>query len=316
MDGKHSEDVTSAASGIGGVGAPAGIAAVDATDAVDAAGATDAGHAAGAADAADGTRSQRGINSGPAGAVLRRYAARILRGLLPTSCALCGAGSAETLCADCATQFFGASAALTRCRCCANPLPAMPEAAGPPHEQGQLCGHCQAHPPAFDVTITTADYAIPVDQLVLQLKFGHRLALASLFARLLRDAVLQQPGFVLPALLCPVPLGPRRLAERGYNQALEIARPLARSLGVALHPRLAARVRETIAQSSVAPEQRQQNIAGAFAIADAALVRGRHIGVVDDVMTSGRTLDELAATLKRHGAARVTNLVFARTPPH
>ena len=157
---------------------------------------------------------------------------------------------------------------------------------------------------------------MPLDQLVLQLKFGGRLALAALFARCLRDAVLQQPGFVLPALLCPVPLGPRRLAERGYNQALEIARPLARALGVTLHPRLAQRVHETQAQSRVSPEQRRDNIAGAFAISDGALVDGRHIGIVDDVMTSGQTLNELAATFKRYGAARVTNLVFARTPPH
>jgi len=132
----------------------------------------------------------------------------------------------------------------------------------------------------------------------------------------LRDAVLSHPDYALPALLCPVPLGPRRLAERGYNQALEIARPLARSMGVALHAQLVARVHETAAQSSVTPERRRQNIAGAFVVPDAALVAGRHIGVVDDVMTSGQTLNELAATLKRHGAACVSNLVFARTPPH
>jgi ComF family protein len=242
----------------------------------------------------------------------RRGAAAMLRGLLPASCALCGAHGGEMLCPGCAAQFFGGDAAIVRCRRCANPLPGAGVDAG----VDALCGACRVHPPAFDVTLTATDYAIPIDQLVLQLKFGHRLALASLFAGLLRDAVLRQPGFVLPALLCPVPLGPRRLAERGYNQSLEIARPLARSLGVALHPRLVSRVRETVAQSSVAPEQRQQNIAGAFAIPDAALVRGRHVGVVDDVMTSGRTLNELAATLKRHGAARVSNLVFARTPPH
>jgi ComF family protein len=251
--------------------------------------------------------------------LLRRGAATLLRGLLPSSCALCGQVCDETrsglpgesddnmLCAGCAAQFFGsAESSGYRCRCCANPLP----------DVSALCGACSAHPPAFDVTLVASDYAIPIDQLVLQLKFGHRLALAALFARLLRDAVLRRPDFVLPALLCPVPLGPRRLAERGYNQSLEIARPLARSLGVALHPQLASRVRETVAQSSVAPEQRQQNIAGAFAIPDPALVQGRHIGIVDDVMTSGRTLNELAATLKRHGAARVSNLVFARTPPH
>ena len=265
-----------------------------------------------------------GAGAGPAGGLLRRTSSGVLRTLLPTFCALCGLGSDDTLCSDCAAQFFGANVAVARCGCCANPLPGAAEpdaqAASGKRPRGmpknELCGLCATHPPAFDVTLTAADYAMPVDQLVLQLKFGHRLALAALFARLLRDAVLQQPGFVLPALICPVPLGPRRLAERGYNQALEIAKPLARSLGVALHPRLTARVRETTAQSSVAPEQRQRNIAGAFAVPDPALVRGRHIGIVDDVMTSGGTLDELAAALKRHGAARVSNLVFARTPPH
>ena len=273
----------------------------------------------------EATRTRRGAGAGPGGGMLRRTSATLLRALLPTSCALCGFASDDTLCPDCAAQFFGPDAALARCGCCANPLAGAPmERSGPGHPGEPasdvfgrpLCGVCAAQPPAYDVTLTAADYAMPVDQLVLQLKFGHRLALAALFARLLRDAVLQQPGFVLPALICPVPLGPRRLAERGYNQALEIARPLARSLGVALHPRLTARVRETAAQSMVAPEQRQRNIAGAFAVPDAALVRGRHIGIVDDVMTSGGTLDELAATLKRHGAARVSNLVFARTPPH
>ena len=114
-----------------------------------------------------------------------------------------------------------------------------------------------------------------------------------------------------------MPLGRLRLAERGFNQALEMARPLARSLGVPLAPRLAIRARDTDAQSSVAPDQRARNIRHAFIVAPDALaiVRGQHIGVVDDVMTSGHTLHELAATFKRHGAARVSNFVFARTPP-
>lgn len=119
-----------------------------------------------------------------------------------------------------------------------------------------------------------------------------------------------------PALLCPVPLGLQRLSERGFNQALEIARPLGKALGIAVHARLAVRVRETPAQSSTLHGARHANIAQAFAIPQRALVEGRHIGVVDDVMSSGQTLQELAATLKRHGAARVTNYVFARTPPN
>jgi predicted amidophosphoribosyltransferase len=85
---------------------------------------------------------------------------------------------------------------------------------------------------------------------------------------------------------------------------------------VALHPRLLERTLDTAAQSGVTPLERARNVRGAFAVADPDLVAGRHVAVVDDVMTSGHTLAELAATLKRFGAARVTNLVFARTPPH
>jgi ComF family protein len=183
---------------------------------------------------------------------------------------------------------------------------------------GGLCAVCLAAAPEFDATVAAADYGSPLDQLVLQLKFGSRLALAPWFAQMLRDAVLARPGLALPDLLCPVPLGPRRLVERGFNQALEIARPLAASLGIELGARLALRANDTAAQSGVAPAQRRQNVRNAFTVGGDWLARidGRHVGVVDDVMTSGQTLNELAATLKRSGAARVTNFVFARTPPH
>jgi ComF family protein len=179
-----------------------------------------------------------------------------------------------------------------------------------------MCGTCQSYPPAFDATVTAVDYAPPLDHLVLQLKFSARLPLAPWFAQMLRDAVLARPGLPLPDLLCPVPLGASRLVERGFNQALEIAKPLAGALGVALEPRLAVRQLETRAQSGVSPSERAENIRGAFGVEDPDLVAGRHVGLVDDVMTSGHTLEELAATFKRFGAARVTNLVFARTPPH
>lgn len=179
-----------------------------------------------------------------------------------------------------------------------------------------ICGSCLADLPAFDATVAAVEYAAPLDQLVLQLKFGARLPLAPWFAERLRDAVLARPGMALPDVLCPVPLGRRRLVERGFNQALEIARPLAASLGVALHPKLAERTTETTAQSGVTPAERAGNVRGAFAVADPDRVAGRHVGLVDDVMTSGHTLAELAATFKRFGAAQVTNFVFARTPPH
>lgn len=169
--------------------------------------------------------------------------------------------------------------------------------------------------PAFDATIAAADYAAPVDQLVLGLKFGSRLDLAPMLARMVADAARHVQAPAMPTLLTAVPLGPRRLAERGFNQALEIAKPLSRALGVTLDARIVSRLRDTRAQALLHPDERQKNIRKAFLIEGSAIdrVRGQHVGVVDDVMTTGETLNELAATLKRFGAARVTNFVFART---
>jgi ComF family protein len=239
-----------------------------------------------------------------------RWPQALARWLLPSSCALCGGAGPGVVCAPCHADYVAPTR--PRCRCCANPVPAqLPAGPG-------WCGACLAERPAFDATIAAVDYAAPLDQLVLQLKFGAGLALAPFFGQALRDAVLANAGFALPDMLCPVPLGPARLVQRGFNQALEIARPLAASLGVPLHPRLALRVVETDAQSGVAPAERQANIRGAFELGPGAaeLVAGRHVGIVDDVMTSGHTLNELAAVFKQAGALRVSNLVFARTPPH
>lgn len=226
--------------------------------------------------------------------------------VLPAQCALCGIGCPEVLCSPCRAQYLGRLR--PRCRQCANPL----------DDVALLCGRCVRHSPAYDATVTAFDYAAPIDQLLLQLKFGARLALAPLLAQLLHVAIKQQHAWQAPQLLCPVPLGPARLAERGFNQALEIARPLARLLDVPLQPRLALRVRDTRAQSGVAPQERQANLAHAFAIAPeyAPLLQGCHVGIVDDVMSSGHTVHALAAACKGAGAARVSILVVARTPPH
>jgi ComF family protein len=237
----------------------------------------------------------------------RRWPHLLAQALLPSSCALCGGRCEGAVCPPCHAQFVTPA---TRCRRCANPVGSA--------DARRECGPCLARRPAFDATLAGVDYAAPLDRLVLQLKFGGQLALAPWFAGVLRDAVIEHRGFVLPNVLCPVPLGPRRLVERGFNQALEVARPLARALGIPLYARLAIRPLDTVAQSGVAPEERRRNMRNAFIVAPDALamVRGQHIGIVDDVMTSGHTLDELAATFKRFGAARVSNFVFARTPPH
>lgn len=161
------------------------------------------------------------------------------------------------------------------------------------------------------------DYTPPLDHLVLALKFGGRLELTRLLARVLHESTMHPLEQPLPALLTAVPLGPLRLAERGFNQALEIAKPLSRKLRIPLCPRLLIRQRETLPQSLLHPDERHKNIGGAFALSPSFLerVRAKHVGVVDDVMTTGETLNEVASVLKRFGAARVTNVVFARTPP-
>ncbi len=235
-----------------------------------------------------------------------RFSMRSLATLLPSSCALCGQRCAGVVCEGCR---FDAVAAGPRCQICANPLPCEDA------DAGRHCGLCLARPPAFDATIAAGDYAAPLDQLLLQLKFAARLQLAPWCAAQLRDQVLRQTaiGARLPDVIAPVPLGRARLAERGFNQALEVARPLSRMLGVPLAPRLLTRVRETAPQSAVAAAARLANVRAAFAASDAAA--GLHVAVVDDVMTSGRTLDALAAALKGAGAVRVTNYVVARTPP-
>lgn len=232
-----------------------------------------------------------------------------LPSMLPSSCALCGMTGDKTLCDGCEAQFFKRTA--VRCVRCAIPLP--PSGPSPIRH----CGECLKKAPAFDATVVAADYTAPIDQMVLALKFGSRLALAPLFARLLRDAVLhaQTDPVTLPSVLTAVPLGADRLAERGFNQSLEMAKPLARALGVRLDPTLALRTRNTQAQARLHPDERKKNIRHAFIVSPHAIdgLRGQHVGVVDDVMTTGETLNELAATLKRYGAVRVTNLVFART---
>lgn len=238
----------------------------------------------------------------------RPWLHRLMSGVasaLPTSCALCGCSGSEALCGGCRAQVFARPA--RRCACCAVTLPAGEGAA--------LCGECLRAPPSFDATLTATDYLPPVDRLVTALKFGARLELAPLFAQLLLPAAASGTQ---PDLMTVVPLGRQRLVERGFNQALEIARPLARAMHIPLRPQLLARQRETLAQSLLHPDERHRNILGAFVVPAAEIdsVRGRHVAVVDDVMTTGRTLEELAATLKRFGAARVTNIVFARTPLH
>lgn len=229
-------------------------------------------------------------------ALLRDLPAR----LLPGACALCGANDAGLLCADCQRQVTPPS---MRCERCAIAITSS----------HRLCARCIAEPPAFDASFAAVAYAPPIDELVQALKFRGQLPHAASFARLLLHAV-PRDAVADASLLIAVPLSEQRLAMRGFNQAHEIARPLARAWRLKLATDACVRVRDTEPQSALALGRREDNMRGAFAVARREAIIGAHVLVVDDVMTTGHTLDALAACLKRHGAARVTNIVFARTP--
>ncbi len=260
--------------------------------------------------AVGGKPAQPGKPGGPGW--LQRLLAHVPQ-LLPSSCALCGAAGRETLCAPCHKRFY--TRQHRRCIQCALPMPVT--------GKELRCGTCLKDRPAFDATIVATDYFAPSDQLALALKFGGDLRLAPLLARLIFDATRRNPvpgsdvQLPMPILLAPVPLGLARLQERGFNQALEIARPLGKLMDIPVQPRLLERKKETEAQSALPVGARARNVRSAFALPFAAMdqVRGLHVGIVDDVMTTGATLNEVAIVLKRHGARRVTNLVFARTLP-
>ena len=220
----------------------------------------------------------------------------VRRSLLGQDCLLCGAASADALLCD------GCTADLPRLG------EACPQCAGPSAGAAR-CGACLIRPPQFDVTVAIWQYEFPIDRLVRALKYGQRLALAELFG----EAMARQVGGRRVDAVVPMPLAPRRLAERGFNQALEIARVVADRAGARLAPSCVERVRDTVPQTDLPHDARAANVRGAFACT--APLAGPTLAIVDDVMTTGATVDELARTLKRAGAVRVENWVVARTWP-
>jgi ComF family protein len=172
---------------------------------------------------------------------------------------------------------------------------------------GALCGRCLAEPPRYDATVAALAYAFPADTLIHALKFRGELALAPLLAGMLSRHIDAHEKI---DLMVPVPLSARRLRERGYNQSAEIARGLGARAPLELFA--CERSRDTAAQTELPWSERRRNVRGAF-----RCTRGLSgtVAVVDDVMTTGATLDEMAGALKAAGATRVVNWVVARTYP-
>ena len=216
--------------------------------------------------------------------------------LFPPRCLVCGEPGlpGRDLCGPC-------HATLPRprhaCPHCALP---MPEAA--------TCPACTAQPPPLDAAHAAFDYAFPLDRLLPRLKFHRDFAAGRVLAQCMAERFA---GLPRPQALLPVPLHRGRLRQRGFDQALELARPLARALDLPLHAGLLHRCRATHAQSRLDADARARNLRGAFRV-DAGTALPAHVALVDDVMTTGATLHAAAKALRAAGVARIDAWVCAR----
>lgn len=223
--------------------------------------------------------------------------------ICPPRCLVCrapGAGGRD-LCAACADALPWN---LLACDGCALPLP------GASADGSARCGACLRRRSPLAATHAAFVYGFPVDRLLPRLKFHQDLASGRLLAQCMAEAfsVLSRP-----AVLVPVPLHRSRLRARGYDQALELARPVARALDIELRLDLVERHRATAPQSSLDAARRRRNLRGAFVVAPRPRLPD-HVALVDDVMTTGATLHAAARALRRAGVARVDAWVCARVP--
>lgn len=228
-----------------------------------------------------------------------KYRAEIADFLAPARCHWCGARCADVACASCAAALPWNAPA---CRCCALPLGFSSSLSA--------CNACLSDAPPQDRAWAAFRYEAPVAEGIRELKFHARLAPAHVLGRLMaqRLAARAEP---LPELLVPVPLHDARLRRRGYNQALEISRELARRLSLRVLPHAARRSRPTLEQTRLDAAERRRNVRGAFTVEEDAL-RNRHVALLDDVITTGATLAELARAARAAGARRIEVWAAAR----
>lgn len=224
-----------------------------------------------------------------------RVITQFLDYVLPGMCLICGANAEKN----------------NVCLACYQDLPILPNSCErcalflPAHADSNACAFCLKSPPAFEKTFALFPYQAPIGGLIKHLKFKQDLASAKFFSDLLHEKILSTwyKNTSLPQLILPVPLHPLRLKRRGFNQAVEIARPLAKKLGLPLDLFGLKRIKDTAAQSGLSKKLRRMNIKSAFECQQK--YGNLCIALIDDVVTTGLTIREISRVLKINGAKTI-----------
>lgn len=220
-----------------------------------------------------------------------------IQSVFNSTCVLCESSAKNNQLSICDDCYMGLPFSRSACPCC-----------GLATIASNTCGHCLKSAPDFDSTHAVFNYAYPVDALLQQYKYAHDLALTRTLGTLLSSVVERKDR---PDLIIPMPLHPQRLRERGFNQALEIARLVSKSLKLPMNASVCERVSFSPPQASLPLKQRVRNVRNAFACKQR--LDGMKVAVLDDVMTTGATLNAIARALKKAGASSVECWVIART---
>lgn len=233
--------------------------------------------------------------------ILIPYYTHIIDVLLPRRCILCGQ-SCLTAYAICPACYQNLPALSHTCYHCAKEIPS----------DLQACGACLSNPPPFARTCALFPYTYPIGELIIQLKFQHKLTHAHTLGKLIHKHVIEiwYKEKPLPNMILPVPLHIDRLKERGFNQALEIAKPIGRSLQIPIDTTGTTRTKATLAQSQLSIKERQANLKNAFTATKS--YAGLHIAILDDVVTTGSTVKALTQALLTAGATQVDIWCCAR----
>lgn len=232
--------------------------------------------------------------------LIQKIFAQIMLSIFPAFCVICfSKGLKYGLCNNCKNLLKTDQPV---CIQCSNYLLAA--------DNATICGACLKNPPYFDSTLSVGIYAAHLKKMITEFKFHEKLYLYRIFSHLLVEKIQQQSN-PLPECIIPVALHRYRLQERGFNQALEIAKGVAKALNISIDYSCCKRIKYTLPQSSIPAKERQQNVKHAFILTRE--INYKHIAIIDDVVTTGSTVNELSRIFKKAGVKKIDIWCIART---